>query len=66
MKNVKNIFGEGVLYDKEDLGNKIYATSAACLSVWSDMLSIANKYKERFVDDPLVADDIICIRMSGY
>lgn len=61
MKNVKNIFGEGVLYDKEDLGNKIYATSAACLSVWSDMLSFANKYKERFVDDPLVADDIIVL-----
>ena len=32
MKKVKNIFGEGNLYDKNDLGNKIYATSAACMS----------------------------------
>ena len=49
MKKVKNIFGEGNLYDKNDLGNKIYATSAACMSVWSDMLSFANKEKERFI-----------------
>ena len=61
MKNVKNIFGEGILYDKSDLGNKIYATSAACMSVWSDMLSFANKYKDKFVDDPLKADDIVVL-----
>ena len=61
MKKVKNIFGEGILYDKEDLGNKIYATSAACMSVWSDMLSFANKYKERFVDNPIDADDIVVL-----
>lgn len=61
MKNVKNIFGEGILYSKDDLGNKIYATSAACMSVWSDMLSFANKYKDRLVNNPLEADDIVVL-----
>ena len=61
MKNVKNIFGEGIIYNKDDLGKKIYATSAACMSVWSDMLSFANKYKDRFVNDPLKADDIVVL-----
>ena len=61
MKNVKNIFGEGLIYERADLGNKIYATSAACMSVWSDMLSFANKYKNRFVDNPMDADDIIVL-----
>jgi len=61
MKNVKNIFGEGILHSKDDLGNKIYATSAACMSVWSDMLSFANKYKDRFVNNPLEADDIVVL-----
>ena len=61
MKKVKNIFGEGIIYEKEDLGEKIYATSAACMSVWSDLLSFANKERERFVDDPLEADDIVVL-----
>lgn len=61
MKKVKNKFGEGILYGKEDLGSKIYATSAACMSVWSDMLSFANKYKNRFVDNPAEADDIVVL-----
>lgn len=61
MKKVKNKFGEGTIYEKEDLGRKIYATSAACMSVWSDMLSYANKYPEYFVDDPSKADSIVVL-----
>lgn len=61
MKNTKNIFGEGIIYDKEDLGKKIYATSAACMSVWSDMLSFANRYKDRFVSNPKEADSIVVL-----
>lgn len=61
MKKVKNIFGEGIIYGKEDLGDKIYATSAACMSVWSDMLSFANKEKERFVSNIEEADDIVVL-----
>lgn len=61
MNKIKNIFGEGTIYNKEDLGKKIYATSAACMSVWSDMLSFANKYKDRFVDNPSEADSIVVL-----
>ncbi len=61
MKNVKNKFGEGILYEKEDLGKKIYATSAACMSVWSDMLSYANQYPEYFVNNPREADAIVVL-----
>lgn len=61
MKEVTNVFGHGKLYDKEDLKGKIYATSAACMSVWSDMLSFANKEKERFVSTVEQADDIVVL-----
>ena len=56
MKEHKNIFGEGILYDETDLKGNIYATSAACMSVWSDLLSWANNIinKDRFVDDPFL------------
>lgn len=61
MKNVKNVFGEGILYEREDLGDKIYATSAACMSVWSDMLSFANQEKERFVKNVEDADSLVVL-----
>lgn len=61
MKIVNNKFGEGMLYQEEDLEGKIYATSAACMSVWSDMLSFANKYKDRFVSEVRDADNIVVL-----
>lgn len=61
MKEIKNIFGTGKIYDKNDLEGKIYATSAACMSVWSDMLSYANQNKERFVKTPEAADSIVVL-----
>lgn len=61
MKNIKNVFGEGVIYNKDDLNGKIYATSAACMSVYSDMLSFANKYPDKFVKDPKDADYIVVL-----
>lgn len=57
----KNVFGEGVIYSCDDLGEKIYATSGACMSVWSDFLSFANRYKERMVMDPSNADSIVVL-----
>lgn len=42
MKKVKNRFGEGILYEKSDLGKSVYAVCTACMSVWSDFLSFAN------------------------
>ena len=61
MKEIKNIFGEGILYEEGDLEGKIYATSAACMSVWSDMLSFANQDPKRFVMDPQDADTIVVL-----
>jgi len=61
MKEIKNIFGTGKIYNKEDLEGKIYATSAACMSVWSDMLSFANINEERFVKNPEEADSIVVL-----
>lgn len=61
MKEIKNVFGTGKIYDKNDLEGKIYATSTACMSVWSDMLSYANQNKERFVKNPEEADSIVVL-----
>ncbi|MBE6149082.1 MAG: radical SAM protein [Firmicutes bacterium] len=61
MKKVNNIFGKGNLYEEKDLGEKIYATSAACMSVWSDMLSFANSRKSKFVSNPQEADTIVVL-----
>lgn len=61
MKEIKNIFGTGIIYDKNDLEGKIYATSAACMSVWSDMLSYANINKEHFVKKAEDANSVIVL-----
>lgn len=61
MKEIKNIFGTGKIYNQNDLEGKIYATSAACMSVWSDMLSYANVNKDRFVKNPEEADSIVVL-----
>lgn len=61
MKKVNNKFGKGIIYQEKDLKGKIYATSAACMSVWSDMLSFANKYQDRFVKTEADADTIVVL-----
>lgn len=61
MKEINNIFGKGILYQEKDLKGKIYATSAACMSVWSDMLSFANRYKNRFIKTIEEADNIVVL-----
>ena len=61
MKTVKNIFGVGTLYESTDLCGNIYATSAACMSVWSDFLSWANAHKERMVKSIEEADTIVVL-----
>lgn len=61
MKNHENIFGTGVIYNESDLNGKIYATSAACMSVWSDFLSWANANEDRMVLDPSLADSIVVL-----
>lgn len=61
MKEITNIFGIGKIYSKDDLKGKIYATSAACMSVWSDLLSFANLNEERFTKNPEEADSIVVL-----
>lgn len=61
MEKIKNIFGESFIYNQDDLKGKIYITSAACMSVWSDLLSFANRYKDRIVKNPELADTIVVL-----
>lgn len=61
MEEIKNIFGQGKMYNVNDLEGKVYATSAACMSVWSDFLSWANAHPERCVNDPKEADTIVVL-----
>lgn len=61
MKKIENIFGKGIIYNEEDLKGKIYVTSAACMSVWSDFLSWANANKERITKNINEADTIVVL-----
>lgn len=47
MKEIKNRFGNGIMYEEEDLGDSIYAVCTACMSVWSDFLSFADAEQEK-------------------
>lgn len=49
------------MYESIDLCGNIYATSAACMSVWSDFLSWANAHKERMVKSIEEADTIVVL-----
>jgi len=57
----KNIFGEGLLYEASDLKGTIYCLCTACMSIWSEFLSWANLNEQRFVNDPVKADNIIVL-----
>jgi len=63
MKNDTNKFGNGVLYDIEDLEGTIFCQCCACMSVSSDFLSWANYVDNihRIVNDPFDADNIIVL-----
>lgn len=61
MEEIKNIFGQGKIYNVNDLEGKIYATSSACMSVWSDFLSWANANVDRCVKDENQADSIVVL-----
>ena len=61
MKKITNKFGEGIIYNIDDLKGKIYATSAACMSVWSDFLSWANANENRMTDNYMEADCIVVL-----
>ena len=57
----KNVFGEGELYEADDLDGKIYVICCACMSIYSEFLSWANKYPDRMTNDPFKAKNIIIL-----
>ena len=61
MKKVRNVFGEGVLYEAQDLGGVIYSTCAACMSIYAEFLSWANKNEDRFTQYPGDAESIVVL-----
>lgn len=61
MKVIENVFGTGEMNQIEDVNGKIYCCCTACMSVWSDFLSWANKNKERMTLNPKEADSIVVL-----
>jgi tRNA A37 methylthiotransferase MiaB len=57
----KNVFGNGTIYNIDDVQGKIYCVCTACMSVWADFLSWANAHKFRMVFTPQDADNIIVL-----
>ena len=52
---------EGELYEADDLDGKIYVICCACMSIYSEFLSWANKYPDRMTNDPFRAKNIIIL-----
>ncbi|MFX0136527.1 MAG: hypothetical protein ACFFDN_23005 [Candidatus Hodarchaeota archaeon] len=56
-----NKFGSGIIYDSIDVKGSIYATCAACMSIYAEFLSWANDNEDRFVNNPIYASSIIIL-----
>lgn len=61
MEEINNKFGNGIIYNSDDLKGKIYARCCACMSVLSDFLSWANLSQDRFVKTIEEADTIVVL-----
>lgn len=61
MKIVKNVSGEGVLFEEGDLDGTVFASCSACMALYAEFLSWANANKSRVVKDPDEADNIIVL-----
>lgn len=61
MEEINNKFGNGIIYNSDDLKGKIYARCCACMSVLADFSSWANLSPERFVKTPEEADTIVVL-----
>lgn len=59
MRIENNCFGNGELYDLNDLFGKTYLACAACLSVYADALSVTMRYPLCFTGNPDEAENII-------
>ena len=60
-RTTSNKFGEGTLYQIEDLKGSIYFECAACMSLYAEALSWANAHPDRIVKTALEADNIVMI-----
>ena len=62
METIKtNKFGTGILTNPKDLSGYVFITSAACMTVFSETTGWANKHKNKIVDNPNDADNIIIL-----
>ncbi len=59
----KNVFGEGTLYEEDDLKGTVYGMCTACMSIWSEFLSWANfaSATGKMVNNPVEADNIVVL-----
>ena len=64
---VKNIFGEGELYEAQDVKGSMYVLCCACMSIYAEFLSWANTTSGKnrlwptFMKDPYSADSMIVL-----
>lgn len=58
---MKNKFGEGNLYQIDDLKGKIYCKCTACLGIYTDFLSWAQLNKDRIANTPESANCVIVL-----
>jgi tRNA A37 methylthiotransferase MiaB len=61
MKQIQNKFGIGAIYSQEDFVGTVYVLCCACMSVYSDFLSWANKFPERISKTPEDANELIVL-----
>lgn len=61
MRVETNKFGTSQLYDINDVQGSIYVLGCACMSIQAEMLSYANAHPDRFIKDPVQADNIIVL-----
>ena len=56
-----NKFGSGNICSPDDIKGSVYITCAACMTVYSETTGWANKHKNKIVDNPEQADNIIVL-----
>lgn len=61
MEKVKNKFGEGILYNSNDLLGKVFCSCSACMSIYSEFLTWANRYPYTMTKDPEESVNIIIL-----
>ncbi len=58
---LNNKFGNAIIYSPEFLEGTSYITSAACMTIWTETIGWANRFKNSIVLNPEDADNIIVL-----